>query len=427
MNFPSWHLGRYPHHEFIITSHTASLAEKFSRRIRERLRDKKYGTLFPNTKLHKDSQSVQQWNTEKGGGLLAAGVGGAILGSGAHVLVIDDPIKNAEEAQSESVLEQIWEWFATTAYTRLAPGGGVLIIMQRWSGVDLAGMLQKKAAAGEGDEYEVVSYPAIAEEDEKYRRKGEALHEARYPLERLEAIKRTLDDWMWSALFQQKPTRDEGSYFSKEMVRLYDDDELPPDEELTFYSTWDFAISQKQRADWTVGISAGVDKNGQIWLVDRVRGRMDSFEIAEAMLQMWEDRPHDIMAGEQGQIKLALGPYLMKEAEDRGLYDFELQELSTGRRDKVQRARAAQGLMRRGKVLIPKNAAWRSELVEELMSFPNGEHDDQVDALAYLGLLIQDLRFIERRTRSPRKEDGGWRAKLRELMGQSRPKSFMGA
>jgi len=743
--FPAWHLGRYPDHEVITTSHTATLAEKFSRKIRELIRMKGYQTLFPNTQLDKNSQSVQQWNTTKGGGLLAAGVGGPILGSGAHCfpagtlvytpegqvpierlqphmsvstlnlrtgrtvaariervkshvaqdrlvevrtrsgrriratrdhcfyvagvgwvearhleesdplvvpavsdalcavrdrdgsasrgaaedhqegaqepllrqdvsggvaaeglalrgstgpggsevperevlsgwvplsedgeatdaeimsavrdgvpaalapdavlfarlrqrsargadgrlgelsfqrwhelralvrhdedahlgagwwlrglrgrgegphsphrsrpdeqpggesdralprpphdasqvafdavsvvcesgdgaervydlrvegthsfiagevlvhncLIIDDPIKNAEEAQSEGTKESIWEWFATTAYTRLAPGGGVLIIMQRWDGMDLAGMLQKKAELGEGDQYEVVSYPALAEKDESYRREGEALHPDRYDEQRLAAIRKTLDEWMWSALFQQKPVREEGSYFSKEMVRYFDAKDQPPDEELTFYSTWDFAISQKQRADWTVGISAGVDKNGLIWIVDRVRDRMDSFQIAESILDMWEERPHDIMAGEQGQIKLALGPYLDREAEERGLWDFELTELSTGRRDKVQRARAIQGLMRRGKVMIPKNAAWTKQLVDELMAFPHGEHDDQVDALAYLGLLVQDLRFVERRSRSPRPDEQGWRKKLRELMGgSSSSKSFMGA
>lgn len=425
---PPWHLGRHPEHEMITTSHTATLAEKFSRKNRELLRTKLYKSVFPDTELDKQSQSVQQWNTTKGGGLLAAGVGGGILGSGAHCLIIDDPVKNAEEAQSEGTKESIWEWYATVAYTRLAPGGGVLIIMQRWDGMDLAGMLQKKAEAGEGDEFEVVRYPAIAEEDERFRKKGEALHPDRYPLERLEAIRNTMDDWMWSALFQQRPVKEEGSYFTKDMIVLYDDKDLPAEEELTYYGTWDFAISQKQRADWTVGFSAGVDRHGNIWLVDRVRERMDAFEIAEAILQMWEDRPHDMMAGEQGQIKLAIGPYLEREAEDRGLYDFQLEELSTGRKDKVQRARSIQGMMRRGKVRIPKNAPWRSELVSELLAFPNGEFDDQVDALAHLGLLLQDLQYNDRRPRSPRRDESGWRKKLRELMSaDSGGKNWMGA
>lgn len=345
-----------------------------------------------------------------------------------NCLIIDDPVKNAEEAQSDGTKEAIWEWFATTAYTRLAPGGGVLIIMQRWDGGDLAGILQQKAEAGEGDDYEVVRYPAIAEEDERFRKKGEALHPDRYPLTRLEAIKNTMDDWMWSALFQQRPIKEEGNYFTKDMLVLYDEKDLPADEELTFYATWDFAISQKQRADWTVGISAGVDRHGNIWLVDRVRDRMDAFEIADAILQMWEDRPHDMMAGEQGQIKLAIGPYLEREATDRGLYDFELEELSTGRKDKVQRARSIQGMMRRGAVRVPKDAPWRSEFIAELLAFPNGEFDDQVDALAHLGLLLQELQYNDRRPRSPRKDESGWRKKLRELMGeQSGGRDWRGA
>ena len=426
--FPAFHLGHNPKHEIIITSHTATLAMKFSRKVRELLRQPHYKQVFERTELDPNTQSLENWQTTKKGGLLAAGVGGGILGSGAHALVIDDPVKNAEEGQSEGTKEAIWEWYATTAYTRLAPGGGVLVIMQRWAPDDLAGMLEAKGLKGEGDAFEVVRYPAIAEQDEKFRKKGDPLHPERYSLEQLEAIRATQDPWMWSALYQQAPTMEEGDYFKREDLEFYEDGELPT--RLTYYSTWDFAISKKERADWTVGITAGVDQYGDLWLVDLKRGHWDAFEIVDEILDAWISYPIEVMGGEKGQIALALGPYLEHEAEARQMYDFAMEPLSTGNRDKVQRARSIQGMVRKRKVRIPKSAPWRKELVAELTAFPNGEHDDIVDALAYLGLMLSELRFMDRsekRARSPRAEERQWRSRLSELMDKSKRKNWRAA
>lgn len=345
-----------------------------------------------------------------------------------NCLIIDDPVKNAEEGTSDSAKEAIWEWYATTAYTRLAPGGGVLVIMQRWAPDDLAGMLESKGLKGEGDAFEVVRYPAIAEQDERFRKQGEALHPERYSLEQLEAIKATQDPWMWSALYQQAPTMEEGDYFKREDLEFYEEGELPRD--LTFYSTWDFAISKKERADWTVGLTAGVDRYGDIWLVDLRRGHWDAFEIVDEMLDAWISHPIELMGAEKGQIALALGPYLEREAEERQMFDFAVEELSPGKRDKVQRARSIQGMVRKRKVRIPKSAPWRKELVAELTAFPNGEHDDIVDVLAYLGLMLQELVFMQRGEsagRSPRKKERQWRSRLAELMDKSKRRNWRAA
>jgi len=418
--FPAWHLGHHPKHEVIITSHTATLAMKFSRKIRELLRTPSYQKVFEGTQLDPNTQSLENWQTTKKGGLLAAGVGGGILGSGCHVLVVDDPVKNAEEGTSESTKESIWEWFATTALTRLAPGGGVLVIMQRWAPDDLAGMLYQKGVDGEGDVYEVVRYPAIAEKDERYRKEGDALHPERYDLKQLEALRLALDPWMWSALYQQAPTMEEGDFFKREDISLYEEYELP--RELSYYSTWDFALSKKERADYTVGLAAGVDVHGDIWVVDLRRDRWDAFEIVEQILDMWQSLPFELMGAEEGQIKLALGPYLAQQVDEQNLHDFQLEPLKPGRKDKVTRARSIQGLMRKRKVHFPREAAWRKQLVQELTEFPNGTHDDQVDVLAYLGIMLQDLQYIDRkkRERSPIPKQTPWRSKLSELLGQTR-------
>ena len=203
--FPGWHLGRHPDHEVISCSYTGDLAMDFSRKVRELLRDQRYHQVFKDTKLDKDSQSAQRWNTTNRGGYVAAGVGGPITGRGAHVLIIDDPIKNRDDAESETNRSSIWNWYTSTAYTRLAPGGGVLIILTRWHDDDLAGRLLTKMKENEGDEWDVIQYPALATEDEPFRKKDEALHPERYDETALLRIKRAVGPRDWSALYQQNP------------------------------------------------------------------------------------------------------------------------------------------------------------------------------------------------------------------------------
>lgn len=727
VNFPAWYLGRNPKHEIISAAYAGSLAVGFSRKVRALLRDALYKVTF-KTRLDTDNQNAEGWMTTAGGGYIPAGVGGPITGKGAHCLIIDDPVKNAEEAESETSRAGIKAWYQTTAYTRLAPGGGVLIIqcmtgdtpvtmadggykrldtirpgdmvkawkdghavdrkvlnwaeqgeddvfeirtgscrvranarhpflvrrrsgaaewvrvrdlavgdklvassriespreatlsereawllgymfgdgwltrrdaqnydrkrdtyyprrgyvtcvatthreeenvyvsglfkalfdvvpkvtkygyirteVQRvgrwfaekgltgkaatkrlpqylyseplaireaflagyntadgaiastgvqtdrwmhgccnddlmrdirhlarscgrrptnihtrdyiaqapnsphptdahaayvqWSGVtaddseftaysairsiapagralvydievddahcfiadglvskntrwhddDLSGWLEELGEKGEGDVWDIVRYPALAVEDEKYRRKGEALHPARYPLAAMLRIQKAVGPRTWQALYQQNPTSEDGDYFNRSMFEWYTGE---PPKRLTTYAAWDLAIGKGDRNDYTVGVVVGIDDDDNMWVLDVRRGRWDSFAIVEEMLSVYRMWKPETTGIEKGQLSMAIGPYLEQRITEERLYSMHVKDLPPGRRDKESRARAIQGRMKQGKVRFPKEASWLDTLMHELLRFPNGVHDDMVDALAWVGLMLQEM------------------------------------
>ena len=418
--FPAWHLGRNPQHEFISCSYSGSLAMGFSRKVRGLLREEGYKSAF-KTRLDPQSQSAEAWLTTSGGGYVAAGVGGGITGKGAHILVIDDPVKNRDDAESANARSSAWDWYTSTAYTRLAPGGGVLVILTRWHDDDLAGRLLK-AAADNGEQWEVVNYPARAEVDEAFRKQGEALHRERYDEDALARIEKAVGPRDWSALYQQNPVADDGEYFTRDMINYYDNDDIDHDR-MRFYCAWDLAIGKNDRNDYTVGIVVGVDEQDQLFVVDMVRGRFDGFELVEQILDMYEMWKPSIIGIEKGHIEMALGPFLEKRVRERGLYEAYFKDLKTGRRDKEARARAIQGRMQQGMVFLPKEEQFTGPLVAELLRFPNGVHDDQVDALAWIGLMMTEFStFVERIEHVPT-----WRDKLPGLFKGEKTKSAMSA
>lgn len=418
--FPAWHLGRNPQHEFISCSYSGSLAMGFSRKVRGLLREEGYKSAF-KTRLDPQSQSAEAWLTTSGGGYVAAGVGGGITGKGAHILVIDDPVKNRDDAESANARSSAWDWYTSTAYTRLAPGGGVLVILTRWHDDDLAGRLLK-AAADNGEQWEVVNYPARAEVDEAFRKQGEALHRERYDEDALARIEKAVGPRDWSALYQQNPVADDGEYFTRDMINYYDNDDIDHDR-MRFYCAWDLAIGKNDRNDYTVGIVVGVNEQDQLFVVDMVRGRFDGFELVEQILDMYEMWKPSIIGIEKGHIEMALGPFLEKRVRERGLYEAYFKDLKTGRRDKEARARAIQGRMQQGMVFLPKEEQFTGPLVAELLRFPNGVHDDQVDALAWIGLMMTEFStFVERIEHVPT-----WRDKLPGLFKGEKTKSAMSA
>lgn len=407
--FPAWHLGRYPFHEFIGCSYSGSLAMDFSRKVRELLRDAAYKPLFPKACLDRDSQSAERWNTDTGGGYVAAGVGGPITGRGAHILVIDDPVKNREDAESESTRNSIWDWYTSTAYTRLAPGGGVLIILTRWHDDDLAGRLLEKMRKEEGDTWEVIEYPAIATVDETYRKKGEALHPQRYDTTALERIKRAVGERDWWALYQQQPTAEDGDLFTKSMIHFYNQKDLPAFSKMRFYTAWDLAIGQAEHNDYSVGITVGVDQNHRLWIVDIQRGRWNAKELTDKIIDVWTVWRSDVTGIERGHIEMTLGPFLDKRIKERKAFGLYYEPLKTGRRDKVARARSIQGRMQQGMVMFREGCEDTRVLIRELLRFPNGVNDDQVDALAWLGLMLDSMVAVKTPVVEKRR---GWREKL---------------
>jgi phage terminase large subunit-like protein len=431
--FPGWHLGRNPQHEFISASYNISLPAGFSRKIRARVRSPEYFALFPDTVLDPDSQSVEQWNLLAGGSYLAAGVGGGINGKGAHILSIDDPIKNAEEADSPTVLDAIWDWYGSTAYTRLAPGGGVLLTQTWWSEGDLAGRMQESMKDDpEFDRFDVIKFPAIAEEDEYLtpddmiwresdeteipegsrllRNAGDALHPERYTITQLLQIKKTLMPRHWSALYQQNPQPDEGPYFAKSMFHPILAG-IPGERHV--YQAWDFAITEKQKSDWTVGVTGALDYDDNLEALDQVRFRTENtLQIIDTMLDKFEQYRPLVVGVEDGQIWKTMKVFFDKRCQERRLYPMI--QLLKPITDKAARARPLQGRMQQGRVRWPMDAPWFDKCQREMVRFQaGGMKDDQVDAWAWLAHLV--VGAAPPRRPDPKK-DPSWKDKLEQFL-----------
>lgn len=403
--FPGWYLGRNPKHEVIACSYSGGLAEDFSRKVRDMMELEKYQTVF-KTRLSKQSKAVEKWLTTEGGGFTAAGVQGPITGRGAHLGIIDDPVKDREEAESETTRQKVKDWYSSTFYTRLAPGGGVLVIQTRWHEDDLSGWLlevmkeaeREMADSGvwpeDADRWEVVRYPAIAVHDEEYRKQGEALHTARYPLPALNRIKRTMLPRDWEALYQQNPVSQDGDYFTKNMIRYYDT--TPPLGEMRVYAAADLAIGQSEANDFSVFLVVGVDRQQNIYLLDLHRGRWNSMGIIDKMFELQKRWNPEIFGVETGHIDMTLEPFLLKRIEETKLH-LPYEKLRTRGKDKQTRARPIQGRMEQGKVFFPRGALWVEALIAELLTFPMGKHDDQVDALAWIGQMLMQFGIVNQK------------------------------
>lgn len=439
IRFPAWHLGKHPNHEIINVGYNLDLPMKFSRKVREIVREPAYTKLFPTAVIDPDSQGAEAWTMTLGGGFTAAGVGGGITGKGAHILIIDDPIKNQEDSDNILVRDKLDDWYQSTAYTRLAPGGGVLVIETWWNDDDLAGRLQQRMRTDTGaDQWEIVRYPALAEqyewrhktnlhivrtntpeltaEDligeamreriiagkaehldfepadfEPLRGPGDGLHDARYPPDALKRIKANLHPRVWSALYQQNPVPDEGMYFQKAYFRYAR--AYPPMQNCRIYTAWDFAIGEKQANDYTVGATIMQDATDTLYVLDVYRMKGDSYAIADAVLNVydrWGQIPDtDYLLGfEDGQIFKSIEPMLKKLMAERGAFPpYETLKPLT---DKLARGRSLQGRMQHGRVFFLEDAPWLPQAEQELLRFPAGAHDDVVDALAWAVRLCMD-------------------------------------
>lgn len=433
-NFPAWHLGNCPEHEIIQASYASDLALDFSRKVRDLMKSEGYKSLF-DARVDPKSAALERWNTTSGGAYTAVGVRGPITGRGAHIGIIDDPVKDRQDAESETLRQQVKDWYSSTFYTRLAPGGGIVVIMTRWHEDDLAGWLvscmeeaeKEMAESGEwpadADRWEVIRYPAIAEEDESYRKMGEPLHESRYPISALNKIKRTLLPRDWAALYQQRPSLEDGDFFVCSAFRFYAPYQLPKISELAIYTAWDLAIGKGDHNDYTVCAIVGVARSGDIYVLRVMRGRWNSLEILEKIFEVQKEWNPILQGIEQGHIESSIEPVLIKEINRRKVH-LPYEKLKHRGMDKVARAQAIRTMVNQGRIWLPagNTAPWVGIFLNELVKFPGGKHDDQVDAFAWIGQMLLMFATIKEKVEDATPK---WMKKL--LAGKKKSRSAMTA
>ncbi|ANW00677.1 phage terminase large subunit [Bradyrhizobium icense] len=381
--YAPWHFAQHPDHCVIAASHTAELAEKWGRRVRNLVAEH---SLILGVGLATDSQAAGRWETNRGGEYFAAGVGGAIAGRRADLVVIDDPVRSREDADSELVRDKTWDWYKSDLYTRLKPGGRIVLIQTRWHEDDLAGRLLADMAAG-GDRWEVISLPALAEHgDPLGRTVGQPLWPEWEDEENLARKRRAVGPRDWSALYQQRPAPEEGDYFKAEWLRPYE--KAPDPKTLRVYGGSDYAVTA-DGGDFTCHVVVGLDPEGRMYLLDLWRKQAASDVWVEAFCDLVNQWKPMGWAEEQGQIKSGVGPFLDRRQRERRAYVAREQFPTRG--DKAVRAQSIRGRMALEGLYVPVNATWYPDLRSELLSFPAGKHDDQVDALGLVGQLLDRM------------------------------------
>jgi predicted phage terminase large subunit-like protein len=383
---PAWFLGKYPEKKIIQTAHTAELAVGFGRKVRNLVQSEDYGKVF-DTKLSSDSKAAGRWNTHMGGDYFAIGVGGAVTGKGADLLIIDDPHSEQEAKQGNpAVFDSVYEWYTSGPRQRLQPGGSIIIVMTRWSKRDLTGQILKNAEKDGVNDWEVIDFPAILPS-------GTPLWPAFWSKKELEALKAELPVSKWEAQYQQNPTSEEGAIVKREHWQIWEKDD-PPSCEYVIQS-WDTAFEKNNRADFsactTWGVFSHPNKNGDmrpnIILLDAFKERMEFPELKKKAMELWQEWQPDTLLVE----KRAAGAPLIYEMRKMGI---PLSEYTPSKgSDKIARVNAISDLFASGIVWCPETR-WADEVMEEMASFPNGDHDDLVDSSSQALLRFRQGGFI---------------------------------
>lgn len=385
----AWISGRHPEWNIAVGSYSDTMAQDFGADTRAILMSSQFRQVFPDHKLKRGGNAKDNMQTEKGGRLVFVGRGGALTGRGAHVLLIDDLYKDHEEARSQTIRDQAWNWFTKVAMTRRMGRKLVMITMTRWHSDDIVGRITDPENpcydAIEAKKWMIIRIPAIAEEDDPLgREEGEPLWPEDYGLDFLQSQQR-LDPLGFAALYQQRPTVADGVLFRRENIQRYDPSDLP--ENLRFYCSSDHAVATGQRNDYSCFGKVGVDPQDNIWLIDLFRQKVSSDVAVEAMLTMGGGNMRPLLWwAEHGHISKSIGPFLYKRMAETGTYMNIVEVTPVG--DKEQRAQSIAARVAMGKVFIPKGPQFEW-LVEEMLAFPNGIHDDGVDMLSLLGLGLQ--------------------------------------
>ena len=457
--FPPWVLGQDPTLEIVVASYGMSLPAKFSRRVREIVRsDATYQKMFPDTRLHSDIQAVEEWETTLGGGFRPVGRGGPLTGKGAHILIVDDILKDAEEADSPTVRETAHDWYSSTAYTRLYPGGGVIIVMTRWHVEDLAGVLvtqmeeAQKAKAEDRlvhgdidpddiDSWDILKLPAIAEQREWVsedstelysgdnppdgfvlaRNMGEALHPERYSLLMLKRIQATQQPRHWQALYQQQPMPEGGAFFEVDSIR-YGSPPMVTSTNVVIAA--DTAASTDQSADESCIMVMAMDAGRNVWVLDCFADRVNVFAFVDTLIDMYVKFPEAMSVGiEAGPLREAIMPLLEQRMLERGVF-MPLADKKEMRATVAKdiRARPLQGVIQTKRFwLPPAKSQWVSAFMKQLKLFPQASHDDMVDAAAWgvRLLLSRGAPLVQ-----VRKPVSSWKDRLNKMGRKNR--TYMG-
>ena len=391
---PAWFLARYPDKKIIQTAHTAELAVGFGRKVRNVFTDTSFQELFPATNLRADSKAAGRWNTDRGGEYFAIGVGGAVTGKGADLLIIDDPHSEQDAAQGQyhpEVFDRVYEWYTSGPRQRLQPGGSIIVVMTRWSKRDLTGKIIESSTQRDGsDEWEVIQLPAIMPS-------GNPLWPEYWGIDELEALRAELPASKWSAQYQQDPTSEEGAIIKREWWKEWKEDR-PPSCEFIIQS-WDTAFLKTQRADYSACTTWGVFLNEEedamhIILLDAYKERLEFPELKKKAFKSWTEWEPDAFIVEAK----ASGMPLIFELRQMGIPVGEFTP-SKGN-DKIARVNAVADLFASGIVWHPSKR-WAEEVIEEFASFPSGDYDDLVDSSTQALLRFRQGGFI----RTPSDED----------------------
>ena len=379
---PAWMVGRKPDLKIIQTTHTTELAIRFGRKAKTLIDSPEYQQIF-KTRLREDSQAAGKWETEQGGEYYAAGVGSAITGRGADLLIIDDP-HSEQDALNAAALEKAYEWYTSGPRQRLQPGGAIVVVMTRWSTKDLTGALMKSQKEIKSDKWEVVEFPAIMPS-------GEPVWPEFWKLEELEGVKASLSVPKWNAQWMQDPTSEEGSIIKRDWWKVWEKSEIPPLKHVI--QSYDTAFLKKETADYSAITTWGVfypndDSGPNLILLDALKDRYEFPELRRVALEQYQYwKPETVVIESK-----ASGLPLTYELRKMGIPVVNFSP-SKGQ-DKHARVNAVAPLFESGVIWAPEEK-YAEEVIEECAAFPYGDHDDLVDSTTQAVMRFRQGGFVQ--------------------------------
>ena len=387
--FPAWYLGRNPSKFVIATTYAQDLADDFGRSVRNQIQDEDYNRIFNDCTLSKDSSSVRRFHTTGSGVYYAVGAGGAITGRGAHLLLIDDPIKGREDADSDAMRSNLIDWYRSTAYSRLMPGGSIILIQTRWHEDDLAGWILRETSH---EPWEVIELPAVLDEKASKilkRPKGQALWPEAYDKKRLEEIKKTAGSREWNSLYMQRPSAEEGNILKRYWWKEWKEDN-PPECNYILQS-WDTAYTVKSTSDYSAVTTWGIFEHKGIQnaiLLSARRERWEFPELKSEAINLYNEFKPDVVLIEAK----ASGWSLIQELQRAGI---PITPFNPKKADKKTRAHSVTPLFEAGRVWYPSSKYWAEDVINQCAQFPSSNYDDLVDSTTQALMRLRQGLFVE--------------------------------